>query len=122
MSWSVTCKDDNLPNGGVYLPVPLMTPMLVTHDRSSCRVSNDLMVPCISVLFAFLHTSKLFFRWVVSCSWENRMATASNAFMGAARSTAASGSVVYEGERAVHEYLQFHFGRYALKRSMSCPC
>lgn len=26
------------------------------------------------------------------------------------RSTTASGSVVYESERAVHEYLQFHFG------------
>jgi len=34
-----------------------------------------------------------------------------NAFVDAARSTAASGSLVYEGERAVHEYLQFHFGR-----------
>eukprot|EP00903_Cladosiphon_okamuranus_P013496 g12571.t1 len=34
-----------------------------------------------------------------------------NAFIGAARSTAASGSLVYEGERAVHEYLQFHFGK-----------
>lgn len=39
----------------------------------------------------------------------SRMST--NAFVGAARSTAASGSLVYEGERAVHEYLQFHFGR-----------
>ncbi|CBN77361.1 conserved unknown protein [Ectocarpus siliculosus] len=43
---------------------------------------------------------------------SNRMSTTtnSNAFVDAARSTAASGSVVYEGERAVHEYLQFHFG------------
>lgn len=38
---------------------------------------------------------------------------AANAFMDASRSTAASGSTVYEGERAVHEYLQFHFGRYS---------
>ncbi|CAN0235112.1 unnamed protein product [Hapterophycus canaliculatus] len=39
------------------------------------------------------------------------MSTVSDAFVGATRSTAASGSIVYEGERAVHEYLQFHFGR-----------
>ncbi|CAM9134685.1 unnamed protein product [Pylaiella littoralis] len=38
-----------------------------------------------------------------------RMST--SAFVDAARSTAASGSLVYEGQRAVHEYLQFHFGR-----------
>lgn len=30
------------------------------------------------------------------------------------RSTTASGSVVYESERAVHEYLQFHFGACSL--------
>lgn len=26
------------------------------------------------------------------------------------RSTTASGSLVYESDRAVHEYLQFHYG------------
>lgn len=37
------------------------------------------------------------------------------------RSTTASGSVVYESERAVHEYLQFHFGtsQYPLSSSAS---
>ena len=43
------------------------------------------------------------------------MSTGSNPFVGATRSTAASGAAVYEGERAVHEYLQFHFGRYIFR-------
>lgn len=29
------------------------------------------------------------------------------------RSTTASGSAVYESERAVHEYLQFHYGTFS---------
>lgn len=41
-----------------------------------------------------------------------RGANADKLFVDASRSTAASGSTVYEGERAVQEYLQFHFGRY----------
>lgn len=36
----------------------------------------------------------------------------SGVFGNASRSTAASGAIVYEGERAVQEYLQFHYGRY----------
>eukprot|EP00904_Undaria_pinnatifida_P006127 jgi/Undpi1/2644/HiC_scaffold_13.g06022.m1 len=39
------------------------------------------------------------------------MSSESNAFVGAAKSTAARGCFIYEGDRAVNEYLQFHFGR-----------
>lgn len=39
---------------------------------------------------------------------------APNALLDGSRSTTASGAAVYEGQRAVHEYLQFHYGRYML--------
>lgn len=35
----------------------------------------------------------------------------SNGFGGATKSTAARGCFIYEGDRAVNEYLQFHYGR-----------
>lgn len=38
------------------------------------------------------------------------------------RSTTASGSVVYESERAVHEYLQFHFGAFVALFASSSAC
>jgi hypothetical protein len=37
----------------------------------------------------------------------------------AVRSTTASGSAVYESERAVHEYLQFHYGAWQMSGSLS---
>ena len=39
------------------------------------------------------------------------MSAEGSAFDGATKSTAARGCFIYEGDRAVNEYLQFHFGR-----------
>lgn len=47
----------------------------------------------------------------MSMAQINNKSAESNGFGGATKSTAARGCFIYEGDRAVNEYLQFHYGR-----------
>ena len=48
---------------------------------------------------------------VVNCLFRKMSAFGSGESVATVRSTAASGSQVYESKRAVHEYLLFHYGK-----------